>query len=180
MNLLNLELEHPAVIELRPSQRMTMWLGTWATPADSCPDKEELVFEPHEVQVGHPFFMDHHRNTYALWADAWYHARIFNVATNVERYLADKAQRIPSEREALARILPFHLCVQSGQFKATVSRQCSSWSTAPATKGQARHISRSHRSLLHDAAVLLPSLHSKAEWQLLEQLTVGDPAALKA
>lgn len=178
MNLLNLELEDPAVIELRPSQRMTMWLGTWATPADSSPTMAELVFEPHEVPEGHPFFMDHHRNTFALWADAWYHARIFNVATNVERYLADKSQRNATEREALARLLPFHLCVQAGRIKATVSRRCSAWSMTP--KGQARHMSRSHRNHLQDSAVLMPSLHSKVEWQLLEQLTAGSHTALTA
>lgn len=180
MNLLTIELEPPAIIELQPSQRMTLWLGTWSTPSVTGPAKVELVFEPHEVQKEHRIFMDHQRNTYALWEGVWYHARLFNVATNVERYLADKAKRGPAEREALARVLPFHLCVHAGQIRATVSRLNTARPTTSSARDGCKYISRAHKKLLQDLALLMPSLHSKCEWQLLERLKSEDSPALAA
>lgn len=172
MNLLSLSEAPNTCIELRSSAPMTVWMGNWHVPTQGTHSKQELVFEPFETDSNFVCVVDSELNAYGLGPDGWKHIRLFNVAINVDRFLAFSNR---TQRDGIARILPFHMCVQSGQLRSMGAK---SEATTPKNV-KTRQLPASTQLMLMRQANLLRSLHDKQEWQMLVPMRSPAIATIK-
>ena len=172
MNLLSLSEAPDTCIELRSSSPMTVWMGNWHLTTQGMNSRQELVFEPFETDSNFVCVVDSDLNAYGLGPDGWKHIRLFNVAINVDRFLAFSNR---TQRDGVARILPFHMCVQSGLLKSLGAK--SEARTPQDVK--TRQLPTSTQHMLIRQANLLKSLHDQHEWQMLVPMRSSTTAPIK-
>lgn len=158
LNLLNLAEDGHFCLELRTKGSMTLWLADHHT--STAAGGKDLVFTPAEAAPNTAVLVDNQLQVYALSDMRWYHARLFSVAINIDRFLLNTSR---PNRAGIARVLPFQLCLANGSMTWSPQR-CPS---AIPPLAPTRHIGTAALQKYLDSAMVMRNMYDRTEWQML-------------
>lgn len=162
LNIFSINGKAHECLELKTRADMTVWIAEHHAPAPDGGGAHELVFSPFELPKDSPILISNDMHAYAMAAAGWFHARLYNVAINVDRYLMYTER---TNKEGIARLLPFHMCLQNGSLASSQVKNPLPLPSLTRTKP----LSPSAVKMYRNNARLLRSLHSSHEWQLLPE-----------
>ena len=162
LNIFSINGKAHECLELRTRADMTVWIAEHHAHVLDGGIGPELVFTPFDLVKDSPILISNDMHAYAMSPAGWFHARLYNVAINVDRYLMYTER---TNKEGIARLLPFHMCLQNGSLAGSQVKHPLPLPSLTRTKPLSPSAVKMHRN----SARLLRSLHSPHEWQLLPE-----------
>lgn len=155
--MLLLDLLPQESVFLQARKPMLLWIGRHKTT-----DVSRTIFSPVEVDIHSEICINGRHEV--LWKNrgsGWLEARLYNVATNPDRYFSINPK---NDLSILSRILPFQHCLSQGVLSAGATKK-----SEKLTTGRAMLITENEYQQLKSSADLLSTPYAPQELQWLKQ-----------